>query len=114
MNATCPAHESSVCCVAEKSESLAVRAARLSDSLVKVVWEFIVTNDQNLGDIEVENERQSRELQRQATEKAAQKKAEGTPPLCPVCKQKLSRVSGGHGRSFESRFGTIRVERERG
>src|SRR6185436_1202509 len=26
----------------------------------------------------------------------------------------LSRVTGGHGRSFESRFGTIRVERARG
>jgi len=114
MNATCPAHESSVCCDAEKSESLAVRAARLAESLEKGVREFIVATDQNLGDIELQIERQSRELQRQATEKAAQKKAEATPPLCPVCKQKLSRVSGGHGRSFESRFGTIRVERERG
>jgi hypothetical protein len=93
---------------------LAVSAARLADSLEKGVRDFVVATDQNLGDIEVQIERQSREVLRQATEKAAQKKAEVTPPICPMCRQKLSRVTGGHGRSFESRFGTIRVERARG
>lgn len=114
MTATCHTHEPSVCHPAEKSEPLAASAARLADSLEKGVRDFIVATDQNLGDIEVQVERQSREVQRQATEKAAQSKAEVTPPMCPVCQQKLSRVTGGHGRSFESRFGTIRVVRARG
>jgi hypothetical protein len=114
MSATCQAHEPCVSHHAEKSESLAVSAARLADSLEKGVRDFVVATDQNLGDIEVQIERQSREVLRQATEKAAQKKAEVTPPICPMCRQKLSRVTGGHGRSFESRFGTIRVERARG
>ena len=114
MNATCYVPKPGICHHTEKSESLAVTAARLAESLEKEVRNFIVAADQNLGDIEVQIERQSRELQRQATEKAAQSKAELTPPICPVCKGKLSRVSGGHGRSFESRFGTIRVMRERG
>lgn len=114
MTATCHVHESSICRHAEKSESLAVSAARLAEALEKGVRDFLVASDQNLGDIEVQIERQSREVQRQATEKAAQSKAEATPPMCPVCQQKLSRVTGDHGRSFESRFGTIRVVRERG
>jgi hypothetical protein len=114
MSATYQAHEPCVSHHAEKSESLAVSAARLADSLEKGVRDFVVATDQNLGDIEVQIERQSREVLRQATEKAAQKKAEVTPPICPMCRQKLSRVTGGHGRSFESRFGTIRVERARG
>jgi len=114
MSTPCPGYEPCVCHNAEKSESLAVRAARLAESLEREVRHFIVATDENLGDIEVRIERQSREIQRQATEKAAQSKADATPPICPVCKQKLGRVSGDHGRSFESRFGTIRVVRERG
>jgi len=93
---------------------LAVKAARLADCLEQDVREFLVASDQNLGDIEVQVERQSRELLRAAAEKAAQKKAEVTPPVCPVCRQPLSRVTGDHRRSFECRFGTITVGRSRG
>src|SRR2546426_4056294 len=98
----------------EPSESLTVRAARLADSLEQSVRDFIVASDQNLGDIEVQVERQSRELQRQATEKAAQAKADVSPPVCPVCGKVLSRVSRDHSRTFESRFGPITVRRARG
>jgi hypothetical protein len=73
-----------------------------------------VASDQNLGDIELAVERQSRELQRRATEQAAQAKAEVAPPVCPVCGKALSRVSHDHERTFESRFGPIRVRRARG
>src|SRR2546426_8637657 len=98
----------------EPMESLTVRAARLAESLEQSVRDFIVASDQNLGDIEVQVERQSRELQRQATEKAAQAKADVTPPVCPVCGKALSRVSRDHARTFESRFGPITVRRVRG
>src|SRR5262249_9191564 len=86
----------------------------LADRLEQGVREFIVASDQNLGDIEVEVERQSRELLRAATEKAAQAKADATPPKCPVCGKALSQVSHDQVRSFESRFGTIKVKRARG
>jgi hypothetical protein len=93
---------------------LAVQAARLADSLEQDVRDFLVASDQNLGDIEVLVERQSRELLRAATEKAAQKKADLTPPVCPECQQRLNRLTGGHRRGFECKFGTITVGRQRG
>jgi hypothetical protein len=93
---------------------LAVAAARLADALEQDVRDFLVASDQNLGDIEVQIEQQSRELLRTAAEKAAQKKADLTPPVCPVCRQPLSRITGHHQRSFECKFGTITIERSRG
>ena len=110
-----------LCCGVEDSvnrsalaESLAVSAARLADALEQDVRNFLAASDQNLGDIEVQIEQQSRELLRVAAEKAAQKKADLTPPVCPVCQQALSRMSADHGRSFECKFGTITIVRSRG
>src|SRR6516162_3810707 len=96
------------------AESLAVSAARLADALEQEVRAFVVASDENLGDIELQIEQQSRELLRGAAEKAAQKKADVTPPVCPICHQPLSRVSQGHQRSFECKFGTITIGRSRG
>jgi hypothetical protein len=93
---------------------LGVKAARLADALEEEVRAFVMASEENLGDIELEIERQSRELLRTATEKAAQKKANVTPPVCPVCQKPLSQVSHGHQRSFECKFGTITVGRSRG
>jgi hypothetical protein len=114
MNAICTPVETCVSHLSEPSESLAVRAARLADALEQDVRDFLVASDQNLGDMEVQLERQSQELLRAAVEKAAQKKADLTPPVCPVCHQPLSRVTGEHRRSFECRFGTITIGRSRG
>src|SRR5215468_9492416 len=96
------------------AESLGVKAARLADELEKDVRAFVKASDENLGDIELQIEQQSRELLRAAAEKAAQKKADVTPPVCPVCQKPLSRLSHGHERSFECKFGTITVRRSRG
>lgn len=96
------------------AESLGVKAARLADTLEDDVRAFVRASDENLGDIELQIEQQSRELMRAATEKAAQRKADVTPPVCPVCQKPLSQVSSGHQRSFECKFGTIRVGRSRG
>jgi hypothetical protein len=104
-------------CVRHRSaaaESLAVTAARLAEALEQDVRDFLVASDQNLGDIEVQLEQQSRELLRVAAEKAAQKKADLTPPVCPVCHQPLSRLTGDQRRSFECKFGTITIGRNRG
>jgi len=114
MNGTCSAIESPVRQHSAPAESLAVRAARLADALEQDVRDFVVASDQNLGDIEVQIEPQSRELLRVAAEKAAQKKADATPPVCPVCQKPLSQVSADHRRSFECKFGTLTLGRSRG
>ena len=93
---------------------MSVKAARLADSLEEQIRLFVNSGDQNLGDIEMELEQQSRELLRQAAEKAAQKKADLTPPVCPACQSALSQVSRDHARSFECRFGTLTLRRTRG
>ena len=96
------------------AESLVVRAARLAEALEQEVRTFVMAGDQTLGDIELEIEQQSRELLRTAAEKAAQTKADRTPPVCPVCQKPLSQVSTDHRRSFECKFGTITIGRGRG
>jgi hypothetical protein len=93
---------------------LAVKAAQLSDALEQSVRDFLVASEQNLGDIELEVERQSQDLLRVATEKAAQKKADLAPPRCPVCQQPLSRIGHGHERTFQTRFGPVTIRRDRG
>lgn len=111
---------SSTCCSetvidhSAAAESLGVKAARLADTLEGKVRSFVRASDENLGDIELQIEQQSRELLRAAAEKAAQKKADVTPPVCPVCQKPLSQVSHGHQRSFECKFGTITIGRSRG
>ena len=114
MNATCPPIEESVKKPSVLTPSLTVTAAQLADALEQAVRDFLLASDQNLGDIEVQVEQESRELLRLAAEKAAQKKADLTPPVCPVCQNLLSRVSAEHRRSFECKFGTITIVRSRG
>jgi hypothetical protein len=114
MNATCASVTSCKRDHSVAAETLAVKAARLADTLEQSVRDFLLVRNQTLGDIEMQLEQQSRELLRVAAEKAAQQKAAVTPPVCPVCHQRLSRVTGDHRRSFECRFGTITIERSRG
>jgi hypothetical protein len=93
---------------------LAVKAARLADTLEEEIRLFLAIDEGTLGDLEMQIERESRELLRLAAEKGAQKKADATPPLCPVCGGRLSRVTENHQRSFECKFGTISIRRSRG
>jgi hypothetical protein len=73
-----------VCEHTEESKSLTLKAVRLAERLEQSVKKLIVGADQNLGDLEMEVERQIREFQRAATGKAAQGKADWTPPVSPV------------------------------
>jgi hypothetical protein len=93
---------------------MAVKAARLADALDEGIHVFLSAAEQNLGDLEMQIERESRELLRLAAEKGAQKKADSTPPVCPVCGKALSRVTGDHARSFECKFGSLTLKRSRG
>jgi hypothetical protein len=95
-------------------EPLAVMAARAACALELSLQRFVLAGDQNLGHLELQAAHDVQELLRQALERGAQAKSDATPPLCPVCQQKLTRLSAGHPRSFESRYGTITVKRTRG
>jgi hypothetical protein len=74
----------------------------------------MLASDQSLGHLEVQAARDVQDLLRAALERGAQAKADATPPLCPVCRQKLTRLSADQPRTFESRYGSITVKRTRG
>jgi hypothetical protein len=96
------------------TEPLAVLAARAACALEQSIRRLVNASDQNLGHLEVEALGDVQELLRQAVERGAQAKADATPPKCPLCGGPLSRLSPGHARTFECRFGSISVQRTRG
>src|SRR5882762_10631398 len=67
----------------------------------------IEASDQTMGHLEEELLQKTQELQRAVLEEAAQKKADQAPPTCPVCGSKLSRVTQGHERRYQTRFGMV-------
>src|SRR5260370_40346986 len=74
----------------------------------------IKASDQTMGHLEEEILQKTKELERAVLEEASQKKADLTPPVCPVCKNKLSRLTGGYQRSYQTRFGEGTIRRVRG
>jgi len=84
--------------------------ARLTVGLARSVQ----ASDQTLGDLEEEILHQARGLECQLLEEAAQKKAEQTPPRCPVCGHPLTRRTAGHERTYQTRFGPVTIRRLRG
>ena len=62
----------------------------------------IQASDETMGHMEEEILHKTRDLQRAVLEEAAQKKAEKSPPTCPVCGNKLSRITHGHERSYQT------------
>jgi len=90
------------------------QAQALLLGMAKRVHDSVCAADENLGHLEEELLRGNQELLCQTLEKAAQKKADAAPPLCPVCQNKLSRLSQGHRTTIQTRFGSIGVQRARG
>ncbi|MCX6927004.1 MAG: hypothetical protein NT154_27925 [Verrucomicrobia bacterium] len=74
----------------------------------------IQASDQTMGHLEEEILHKTQDLERAVLEEAAQNKADGAPPVCPVCGNKLSRVTQGHERSYQTRFGVVTIGRARG
>jgi len=74
----------------------------------------IEASDHTLGHMEEEIAGKTRDLERTVAEEVAQKKADQCPPNCPVCGTKLRRVTHGHERTIETRFGPIKLKRSRG
>ena len=84
--------------------------ARLTAGLTRSVQ----ASDQTLGHLEEEIRHTTRDLERQLLAEAAQKKADQSPPVCPVCGHSLSRCTRDHPRTFHSCFGPVTVKRLRG
>ena len=114
MRATCDEREASVQSSTTISEPLAVLAARAACALERSLQGLVLASDQNLGHLEVQAAHDVQALLCQAIQRGAQAKADATPPVCPVCGQPLSRLSRGHARTFQSRYGAITVRRTRG
>ena len=74
----------------------------------------IQASDQTMGHLEEEILQQTRGLERTVLEEATQKKADQAPPLCQICGGKLSRVTHGHERNYQTRFGEVTIRRSRG
>src|SRR5690349_14303162 len=74
----------------------------------------IPNKNHTMGDLEREILQQTQGLERKLLEEASQKKADQSPPVCPVCGHKLKRVTHGHERTFQSRFGLVTIRRRRG
>src|SRR6185503_17118089 len=91
------------------AEPLSVTATCLASALEESLRHFVRAVNQNLGHLEAQVAQQAQELLRQATEAGAQQKADATPPVCPLCQQKLTRPSAGHPRTFATRFGCVTV-----
>ena len=89
-------------------------AARAACGLEASIAGFLKASDENLGHLEQAAAQGVMELLRQSVEKGAQAKADKAPPDCPVCGHKLSRLSAGHARTFQTRFGEITIKRTRG
>ncbi len=69
---------------------------------------------QTMGDLEREIVQQTQGLECKLLEEASQKKAGQSPPVCPACGHKLSRLSHGHERTYQTRFGPVTIRRSRG
>src|SRR5512134_505774 len=114
MKAICLDPVASVLPSGTSDEPLAVLAARAACALEQSLQRLVLASDQNLGHFEVQATHDVQELLRQAIQRGAQAKADATPPVCPICGQPLSRLSSGHARTFQSRYGAITVQRTRG
>jgi hypothetical protein len=95
-------------------ETFAVLVADWQARLTAGLSRSVRASDENLGHMEEEILQQAQDLERKLLEVAAQKKADASPPVYPVCGQKLSRQTRDHERTFHSRFGPVTVQRLRG
>jgi len=95
-------------------ESLWERLGPCFDLVLSGAYAVSSSPEPGMGELEEEIGRKGREFQRQVLEAACQLKVDNCPPVCPICGEPLSRVSEGHERTVQSRFGAIRIVRTYG
>lgn len=74
---------------------------------------FVAADEQDLGNLEEQLQQDMTELLRLRLQKAAQAKADLTPPRCPKCGRKLSKRVAAEV-TVQTRYGSIHVRRTRG
>lgn len=74
----------------------------------------LTASDHTLGHIEEAIASKTRDLERIVAQEVAQKKADRLPPVCPQCNGKLTKVTHGHERTIQTRFGPVTIKRLRG
>jgi len=114
MTTTCCKHSPPNCTSLKSSEPLAVLAAGAACALEASMQRLVQARDQNLGHLERQVAHDVEKLLQASVQRGAQAKAEATPPFCPVCGRPLTRLSEGHARTFDTRFGSITIQRTRG
>ena len=97
-------------CLSKLTEPLPAWAQRLHAGLEA----SLCAEGETLGHLEERLLQETRTLQQLILAQAAQAKAAATPPRCPHCAGPLSRLTQGHARTFESRFGPLTIVRARG
>jgi hypothetical protein len=108
------------CCVSSvphrhgSFEALTKASSAWQERLQAGLGRVMEASDQGMGHLEEEIAQKTRELERAVLEEASQKKADLTPPICPVCQNKLSRVKEGYQRRYQTRFGEVMIRRARG
>ena len=108
------------CClnaVPHSGSSFETLAGPVADWTARLTAGFarsVQARDQTLGHLEEEILHQTRGLECRLLEEAAQKKADQTPPTCPVCGQPLTRRTADQERSYQTRFGPVTIRRLRG
>jgi hypothetical protein len=95
-------------------ETLAGPVADWTARLTAGLTRSVQASDQTLGHLEEEILHQTRGLERRLLEEAAQKKADQTPPRCPLCGHPLTRRTRAHERTYQTRFGPVTIRRLRG
>lgn len=95
-------------------ETLAGPVADWQARLTASLNQSVQACNEHLGHLEEHMLRQTRGLERQLLAEATQKKADQTPPVCPVCGHPLSQRTRDHERTFQSCFGVVRFKRLRG
>jgi len=76
--------------------------------------EMVAQSGEGMGEAESAIARSTLEIQRLALEKASQAKSDACAPNCPRCGRPLQKLSQGHAREVDSRFGRIVVKRAYG
>jgi hypothetical protein len=95
-------------------ETFAGPVADWTARLTAGLTQSLRARNQTLGHLEEEILQQTRVLERKLLEEAAQKKADQSPPVCPVCGHKLTRRTHDHPRTYQTRFGPVTIRRLRG
>jgi hypothetical protein len=98
--------------VCEKADRIRQESCRWQEKMEELMSEG--GNAESAGQMEEMIGRRSQELSRVALEEMMQAKADQSGRKCPVCGKELIKNKANAERTIESRFGPVKVSRQRG